>query len=171
MTKISLNKLIAVASIDKEYQQSSFSNTGYHVDFAYYGEKIYGIMPEKKFEYKSGTSQSTAIITGIVSRILAYDNTIQPDQLKVLLQKSAKDINIPGVDQYSGYGIPDIDKISELLQITPKSNFQRLTNEFNRPVYDTIVFEVEAFNVTNILNYPNPVPKTGTKFILSPCFS
>ena len=157
-------EVLAVSSVDNTENFSSFSNFGYHVDFALYGERVYGLMPANAFSYKSGTSQSAAVLSGIVSRVLAYDNTITPSQMKVLLQKSSKDINIPGVDQYTGYGIPQPQQIMSLLNIEPTTTFQRLGTGGTPPSYDEIVFNVDEFNVTNIMNFPNPIPASGTKF-------
>ena len=63
-----LPNIISVAATDKSGEFVSFSNYGQNtVDIAAPGKQIFSTLPGNKFGLMSGTSQSTAFVTGVVA--------------------------------------------------------------------------------------------------------
>ncbi len=57
--------------------------------------------------FASGTSFSAPIVAGTASLMLQKDPTLTADQLRERLLMTAEDVDDPGVDRYSGYGMLD----------------------------------------------------------------
>ncbi|MFU7529463.1 S8 family peptidase [Qipengyuania sp. ASV99] len=65
---------------------------------AYVGE-------DRRYYRASGTSFAAPIVTGIASLLLSARPELTPAQLRNILISTARDVGIPGVDQFSGYGM------------------------------------------------------------------
>ncbi len=61
---------IAVGSVDAGGHELASSNFGSWVDVAAYGYRVKSSLPENKYGYKTGTSQSTAFVSAAVARLL-----------------------------------------------------------------------------------------------------
>ncbi|RAP34984.1 hypothetical protein DID80_06965 [Candidatus Marinamargulisbacteria bacterium SCGC AAA071-K20] len=61
------------------------SGYGSHVDFCAYGGNIYSLDLDNSFRRLTGTSMSSPLIAGAISRLLAYNNTLSKEQLYNLL--------------------------------------------------------------------------------------
>jgi subtilisin family serine protease len=67
-----IKNIISVAASDKQGELVSFSNYGLRsVDIAAPGEEIYSTLPNNKYGFMSGTSQSTAYVTGVAARLMS----------------------------------------------------------------------------------------------------
>lgn len=67
-----LPNIISVAATDKSGDLMSFSNYGANsIDIAAPGQHVFSTLPDNKFGFMSGTSQSTAFVTGAVALKLA----------------------------------------------------------------------------------------------------
>ncbi|MBT6121056.1 S8 family serine peptidase, partial [bacterium] len=85
---------IGVGSTNLDGNRSSFSNYGEQLDFLTYGEKIYSLLPNNRYAYKSGSSQSTAIVTGLVSGLLSkYPDLLQEEVIEILKYSSVNPEN------------------------------------------------------------------------------
>ena len=62
---------------------------------------------ERDRVFASGTSFSAPIVAGTASLLLQKDPTLTADQLRERLLMTAEDVDDPGVDRYSGYGMLD----------------------------------------------------------------
>jgi len=89
---------------------------GKHISVVAPGNKIYGLDFEDVNSYESmwsGTSQSTAIVSGIASLLLSQKSSRNSEDLKTIIKNSAKDQvgdsreDKPGWDKYYGYGRVD----------------------------------------------------------------
>ncbi|GAB4118532.1 MAG: hypothetical protein Kow00104_00330 [Rhodothalassiaceae bacterium] len=67
---------------------------------AYVGE-------DRRYYRASGTSFAAPIVTGIASLLLSKDPSLTAADLKRILTQSARDIEEPGIDNLSGYGLVD----------------------------------------------------------------
>lgn len=67
---------------------------------AYVGE-------DKRYYRASGTSFSAPIVTGVASLLLSKDPSLTAADLKRILTQSARDIEVPGIDNLTGYGLVD----------------------------------------------------------------
>ncbi len=55
----------------------------------------------------SGTSFAAPYVAGVASLLFSLRPELTPEQVKRMILHSAKDIEIPGVDQFTGYGLLD----------------------------------------------------------------
>jgi subtilisin family serine protease len=60
---------------------------------------------DNRYYRGSGTSFSAPIVTGIASLVLSKHPEYTGAQVAQILKQSATDIDVPGVDQYSGFGL------------------------------------------------------------------
>jgi len=87
--------LITVASVTDKLRLSSFSNYGvYNVDVAVPGEKVAGYNMDSEFVGMSGTSQATAIVSGIAAALGPSQPTFDGAAIKCAI--------IDGVDYTEG---------------------------------------------------------------------
>ncbi len=89
---------------------------GKHISVVAPGNKIYGLDYESTTNYESmwsGTSQSTAIVSGISALLLAQKTSRSADEVKEIIMSTAKDQvgdpreDKPGWDKFYGYGRVD----------------------------------------------------------------
>jgi subtilisin family serine protease len=69
------------------------------------GESYVG--DDKRYYRAGGTSFSAPIVSGVASLLLSKNPDLTNDQVKRMILHSAKDINVPGFDQFTGYGLLD----------------------------------------------------------------
>jgi hypothetical protein len=67
------------------------------------GESYVG--PDKRYYRASGTSFAAPIVAGVASLILTAFPNLTNEQVERMLLQSARDINVPGLDQLTGYGL------------------------------------------------------------------
>lgn len=125
-----LDGVITVAATDRRDHRAGFSNWGSHIDIAAPGvdvlslrarktdllflirgvkyEKGKGIVGKDRAYYRaSGTSFSAPLVTATLSLILSRNPALTGDQARRMVLNSARDIDIPGMDNYTGYGLLD----------------------------------------------------------------
>jgi len=149
--------VITVGSVSLANNRSYFSNYGSHLDFATYGESIYSLGLNNTYTTKSGTSQSAAILTGLISLIYSVNPTLSAQQVIQILIDSCDDTGPTGQDIYTGHGIINGNKLYDLLI----SDSQTAQNNSDPSQHTSEAPEV--FQITNLLNFPNPV-STSTTF-------
>lgn len=67
-----LQHIISVAASDNDGELTAFSNYGSSsVDIAAPGKDIYSTLPQNSYGFMSGTSQSTAYVTGVAASLMA----------------------------------------------------------------------------------------------------
>jgi len=110
---------------------------GKHISVVAPGNKIYGVDYENPFNfdsYWSGTSQATAIVSGLASLLLSQDKTRSGSDIKTIIKETAIDgLGDPsedkeGFDIYYGYG-----RVDFFLALTYNDEFTRtkVTKENN----------------------------------------
>ena len=125
-----LKGVITVASTDTQDSRAGFSNWGGEVDIAAPGLDVLSLrarrtdmlmgIPDIDYRPKtgyvgkdhrnyraSGTSFSAPIVAATASLIWAKNPNLTSDQVARMLRQSARDISVPGWDQYTGYGLLD----------------------------------------------------------------
>jgi subtilisin family serine protease len=123
-----LSGVVTVAATDQEDVRTIFSNWGQQVDLAAPGIDVLSLRARRtdtmrdipdveylaggayvgednRYYRASGTSFAAPIVSGIASLVLSKDPDLSRDQLHRILTQSATDTEIPGKDQYTGYGI------------------------------------------------------------------
>ncbi len=128
-----LNEVITVSSVGPDLKRRNFSNWGAQVDIAAPGVDILSLRaggtdllliyekedyyPGKAFvgEHNNyyrvgGTSFSAPFVTGTASLILSKNPEYTSQQIKRMILHSARDVEVPGKDQFTGYGLLDTKK-------------------------------------------------------------
>jgi subtilisin family serine protease len=121
MYPASFDHVVSVASLDKNYLYSYFSNYNNAIDVAAPGENIkiaaagfyyvesgtkgslYGY-GQDKYSEGDGTSYSAPIVSGIAALIFAANPNLTVSQAEHVLEYSAIDLGTSGKDNYYGYG-------------------------------------------------------------------
>lgn len=60
-----------------------------NVDLFAPGSDIYSTVPDNKYDFKSGSSMATPVVTGVAALLLSYFPSLTPQQVKEILMKSA----------------------------------------------------------------------------------
>lgn len=125
-----LRGVVTVSATDRKDRRAGFSNWGPPVDIAAPGVDVLslrarrtdllslirgvkykrgeGILGDDRSYYRaSGTSFAAPIVTGTISEILAGNPKLTAEQATRMVLHSARDIETPGVDNYTGYGLLD----------------------------------------------------------------
>ena len=137
----------------KRFSWGGGSCWGDHIAVVAPGNKIYGLDYEDDNNYEvywSGTSQSTAIVSGLASLLLAQDPQRSYTDLQKIIKLSSKDLvgdqreDQPGWDPYYGYGRVDgffaltfgkePDEIFDMLE--KKTDKEKQTEELGTPKKD-----------------------------------
>jgi subtilisin family serine protease len=125
-----LSNVIAVAATDPADRRADFSNWGRDVGLAAPGVDVLSLRargtdllassdavgyavgsaavgPDALYLRASGTSFAAAFVSGVASLLRARDPALGAEQVRRLLLHSARDLDPPGVDQLTGYGLLD----------------------------------------------------------------
>jgi thermitase len=113
---------IAIGSIDKSLQRTSFTCSGDELDFLTPGHDILSCVPGGGYALMSGTSMSTPFAVGCAALVLSYLKTNKKnipksynDYINIFKQMtiSLTDTKFKGNKKYEGYGIlyPNIDYV------------------------------------------------------------
>ena len=125
--------VIAVGSVNNDNARSSFSSIGDHLFCSGYGESVYSSIPGGQYGFKSGTSQATAMLSGVLSKIVSIRSDITASEAKLLLQNSCTDLAPAGKDIASGYGVINGHRLAESLKpYLPKSQPSSSQSELNK---------------------------------------
>ena len=154
--------VVAVSAIENNNQRASFSSYGNHISFTEYGVAIYSTLPKGQYGYKSGTSQSAAVMSGLISRLLAHRPGIDRTEVLEILKASVEDLGTTGRDSYAGFGVPNIQKLFDTLSIHPNEDEQIFAQK------ETTAANLKnlgnSLSLSEVFNFPNPVGSSGTKF-------
>jgi subtilisin family serine protease len=110
--------VIAVTSTDKNDQLPAFANRGSYVAVAAPGVDLPLIAPNNSMQRKSGTSFSSAYVTGTVALMLQRKPQLAPDAVRQALMSSAKHLGAKPVDDQTGGGL--VDAYQAILTVAPE---------------------------------------------------
>ena len=104
------NTTLAVAATDDDDVKSLLSNYGDHVSITAPGREIVSAMPDGAYAEASGTSISTAFVSGTVALLRSADATLTQAQIETLLYLTAHEIDSvnPGFEGLLGAGRLDV---------------------------------------------------------------
>ncbi len=98
--------VITATAVDQYKKLYPMANKGRFIDFAAPGVNILTIAPDGKYNIASGTSLSTAHVSGIIALLLSKQKRLQePGKVENILTKTAIDLGKPGRDQEFGEGL------------------------------------------------------------------
>ena len=114
-------EVIGVGSVNEDNKLSSFSLTGSEVEIVAPGSVIKSTWPGGEYRLSSGTSMATPFVTGAIALLLgsnerdwSYTGAVNGDgkwtndEVRQLLESTAKDLGDKGKDNSFGYGLLDL---------------------------------------------------------------
>jgi len=138
-------EVMAVGAIDNHGNKAGFSNFGEEVSLVAPGVSVLGTKLNGDVENGSGTSFSTAYVSGAAALLLAIDPNLTNDQIQWLLESSATDLGTLGWDQESGYGSLNIIKA-----VSENINYFKQTRE--KEIVRTLYFHLRNYHDTIMRN-------------------
>lgn len=108
-----LPEVIAVAAVDIRGKPYAEGMQGDFIDLCAPGVDIMTTAPGDKYNCYTGTSMAAAYVTAAVALLLQKHPDLKPNQVKSLLEHSAKDLGEAGRDKYSGCGLVNVKKLLE----------------------------------------------------------
>jgi len=119
--------VLSVGSVSNNKRRSEFSSKSPWLDISAYGEDILSFTTGEDIRPMSGTSQATAVVTGILADCKSYaqwkglDLTV--DELWDIARNTADDIEDDGPDEKTGFGIINpnamLDEIDRIIEGAP----------------------------------------------------
>ena len=126
-----LDKVLTVAATDLNDEHAAFSNWGAGIDIAAPGVHIKSLRArqtdfrltsidapyergsailggDRRYYRADGTSFAAPLVTGAASLIWSRNPDLTHTQVRRMLEQSARDIDTPGRDQFTGYGLLDL---------------------------------------------------------------
>lgn len=123
------DKVLVVGATTPDDQQANFSNWG-RISVAAPGVDILSLRArrtdtlispqaakyvpgtnfvgeDKRYYRANGTSFAAPFVSGLASLMIANDPSLTNQQVMNIIKSTAKDVGPPGVDQFTGYGLPD----------------------------------------------------------------
>jgi hypothetical protein len=99
--------VIAVSGTDAKEKLFAASNRGNYISIAAPGADIFLPAPDDKYQITSGTSFSAAYVSGVAALILERNPALKPNDVRAILEKTARDLGVPGRDDLFGAGEVD----------------------------------------------------------------
>ncbi|MBR1122153.1 S8 family serine peptidase [Bradyrhizobium lablabi] len=99
--------VIAVSGTDSQDRLFPASNRGVHIALAAPGTDVFLPAPDGKYQMTSGTSFSAAYVSGIAALMLERNPALKPNDVRAILEKTARDLGAPGRDELFGAGQAD----------------------------------------------------------------
>ena len=112
--------VIGVSSVDANGRQSSFANYGDGVDIAAPGVGVYTAWENEEIVAFSGTSVSSAFVSGALASEISKNRSLLPNQVVDLVYEYTNESEKPGFDEYTGNGILNLGRIAN--RNTPNIN-------------------------------------------------
>jgi len=118
-----LEKVIAVTAIDKSEHLYEKANRGARVDVAAPGVNVVTLTPLGSVAPCTGTSPAAAEVSGVVALLLQVKPKLTPEEVRRLLEETARDLGPPGRDDQFGWGA--VDACRALAKLTGDTEFCR----------------------------------------------
>lgn len=118
------DKVMGVICSNKADRRDPSSNYGFRKCLSAPGTDILSCAPFNNYVYMSGSSMSTAMVTGATASLLQVNPKLKPNEIKRILNSSCDDIAYKGFDQYTGFGRLNIGKAHKLLSKASPSGYQ-----------------------------------------------
>lgn len=105
--------VLGVGSVDATLQPAYFSNSGTGLELMAPGVGLPAGQPGNQAVSFSGTSASTATVSGLLAAVLSNNPGMTGSQAVTVLEKYADDLLTPGWDAQTGFGMADMNRVSE----------------------------------------------------------
>ncbi|CAM2065515.1 S8 family serine peptidase [Sulfidibacter corallicola] len=103
--------VITVASVDRDYRKSDFSNFSPYIDVVAYGEEVLSCAPNNRYVHRSGTSMAAPMVSAQAAIILQLVPGASRHYVRSRIVSTAKDVTYYNSSYYwglLGYGYMDI---------------------------------------------------------------
>lgn len=107
-----VKEAIVVGAVNAYNQVANFSNKGAPLDVVAPGYNIKSTYYDGGYKNMTGTSMAAPHITGIVTLLRLMYPAYTPTQIERKLKNICNDLYDSGWDSYSGWGIPNLSKIT-----------------------------------------------------------
>ena len=102
--------VIAVTATDAHDKVLPVANRGRYIAVAAPGSDLLVAIPNGGYEVSSGTSYSAAEVSGIAALLIQRKPTLRPDDIRRVLEATARDLGPKGHDALFGAGLADAYK-------------------------------------------------------------
>jgi thermitase len=116
------SNVYTVSALNMYDRKAYYSNYGSKVEASAPGDNILSTVPNGKYEFMSGTSMATPIVSAVAAMIKAQNPNLTPAEIKQILDKSAKDLGTNGRDVYYGFGKVDAYNALKLINQTSSTS-------------------------------------------------
>src|SRR3984957_2962516 len=99
--------VMAVSATDAQDRLFAASNRGSYIALAAPGVDLFLPTSDDKYQITSGTSFSSAYVSGLAALVLQRNPALKPDEVRAILTKTARDLGPPGPDDQFGAGEAD----------------------------------------------------------------
>jgi subtilisin family serine protease len=111
--------VIAVSATDAKDRLFAASNRGSYVALSAPGVDIFLPAPDDKYQITSGTSFSSAFVSGLAALVLERNPALKREEVRAILTKTARDLGAPGPDEQFGAG--EADAFAAVSAVSPAS--------------------------------------------------
>lgn len=134
---------IAVGAIDADESLAPFSNYGPGQDFVAPGVNIFStvssqrrgfLKKNKLYDEYSGTSMASPHVAGVVAFIKSQYPDLTPDEIRYLMQETAKDLGEEEYDELFGHGLVQVDKAIEKRKSIDYKELIKGSNEVSKSI-------------------------------------
>jgi len=94
--------VLTATAVDKDKKLFSMADKGQFIDYAAPGVNILTLAPGNKYKLATGTSISSAHVSGVAALLLSQKGN---KNINNVLKRTAVDLGIPGRDQEYGDGL------------------------------------------------------------------
>lgn len=115
-------KTQAIAALQRngtEVERASYSSQGPEVWGSTPGSYIYSTMPGDAYAYKSGTSMATPYMARVIATLASINPKATAAEVMAHLEENGTDLPPTGVDEQTGWGWPQIDKLLQPIDSNP----------------------------------------------------
>jgi len=140
--------VIGVGAVDSEYSWCDFSQHNKSVDVVAPGKDI-DVIKTNDYAKGSGTSFAVPHIAAAAALALSIDSEMTPENFFELLQITSTDLGDEGYDEYYGYGLINMEKMTERL-VSRSDVFMSPVN-FDGDKY-TVIIKNNTENTLNAIN-------------------
>jgi hypothetical protein len=148
--------VMAVSATDAQDRLLAASNRGSYIAVAAPGADIFLPAPDDKYQMTSGTSFSAAYISGLAALVLERNPALNPEEVRGVLMKTARDLGAPGRDDLFGAG--EADAFAAVSAATAAPTTPMATVSDPAPTAKVLGRD----DVTRALNVPSATMASGT---------
>lgn len=105
--------IIAVTAVDVTARAYRHAQRGAYIDLAAPGVNILAATSISGARLKTGTSFATSIVTAAAALLLSQDPSRGPEDVRALLEETARDLGASGADEIFGHGLLQASSLCE----------------------------------------------------------